>query len=296
MEKHHKRFERYLLFSAVAQHLSFTHAATTLDISRSYLSEQIARLEKSLGVSLLIRSTRSVRLTPAGEEVLASMQHIQSEITQLERRLQNNDDQIAGQLRITAPEMFAQRYLFKLCQAFRDRHPEVTFDIDLGHQPEDLTQSRFDLAIRATSQPPENMVAQKLCEYQHICCAAPSYLEQNGHPSTPDDLADHDCLAAPYLSQWLFRHQGQKYLVNVSGSLVANNHFALLQAAQNGMGIVRLPDYLAEPGIKEGRLRPVLSEYFLSKNDIQLIYPQQIKQSARLTLFVQFLKQAFEHK
>ncbi|EGU46722.1 transcriptional regulator, LysR family protein, partial [Vibrio ichthyoenteri ATCC 700023] len=244
MQKSHKKMERYVLFSEVAKRLSFAKAADSLSISRSYLSNQIKQLEKELGNSLLIRSTRQVRLTPAGFKVLEKMLEINSAIISLERELEQNQSEISGLLRITAPEMFSQSHLTEICHHFKQKHQDIEFDIDVSANLHDLTQSRFDLAIRSTNTPPENMVAKKLMSYQHICCASPEYLDKFGQPEHPLDLVEHHCLSNPHSKTWPFYDGKSRLDVDIQGALCANNQFLLLHAAMQGQGILKAPDYL----------------------------------------------------
>ena len=293
MQKLHKRVERYVLFSEVAKLLSFAKAADSLTISRSFLSSQIKQLEKELGTSLLIRSTRQVRLTPAGFKVLEKMQEINGAIISMERELDQSKSEISGLLRITAPEMFSQSHLTEICHRFKQKHQNIEFEIDVSHNLHDLTQSPFDLAIRSTETPPENMVAKKLTSYQHICCASPEYLEKFTHPEQPLDLMDHHCLSTPQVRTWPFYDGQTRVDVDIQGPFSANNQFLLLHAAMQGQGIIKAPDYLVQPALKSGELVQVLENYFICKNDMFLIYPQVLRRSASLSAFIDFMQQWF---
>lgn len=296
MNKLHKRVERYVLFSEVAKLLSFSKAAESLNISRSYLSSQIARLEKELDIDLLIRSTRSVRLTPEGFKVLEEIQGINSSIINLERELSHTQSEISGGLSITAPELFSQCFLVELCQQFQRSHSQVKFSVDVGSSQRDLTQSHFDLAIRSTNNPPENMIAKKLFSYQHICCASPHYLTTQGCPEKPTDLLKHDCLFEPDFAKWRFFDGGKKVELAVKGAFSSNNRFLLLEATLKGQGIIKAPNYMLKPKIQSGELVQVLENYFIANNDIYLIYPPLIKRSAALSAFIDYLMQWFEDK
>lgn len=296
MQKLHKRVERYILFAEVAKQLSFSKAAQQLDISRSYLSSQIANLEKELKVDLLIRSTRNVRLTPEGLKVLAEIQAINGSIINLERELTHKKSSISGLLKLTAPELFSHCFLADLCKQFQKQHSEIKFNIDVGFQQQDLTQSHFDLAIRSTNNPPENMIAKKLFSYQHICCATEHYLAEHGYPELPQDLLNHQCLSDSNLTTWRFFDGNKKVEIDTKSAFLANNHFLRLSAALNHQGIIKAPDYLLSPKIKSGELIPVLKNHFIGKNDIYLIYPQQLQRSAALSAFIDYLSDFFKHK
>lgn len=293
MHKMHKRFERYALFGEVAKLLSFSKAAENLGISRSYLSSQINQLEQELNTSLLIRSTRTVRLTSAGEKILAKMSTINDSIVQLEKELEHTKSEVNGQLRITAPTIFCHRFLMDICRDFQKIYPEIEFDIDVGYNRVDLAKSSFDLAIRATNTPPENMIAKKLMPYQHICCASPDYLSQHGTPAHPNDLTQHNCLSDPNLMTWQFFDGDKSIQVETQGNLLVSDNFLLLQAAQQAQGIIKMPCYLVAPALDKGELVRVLDSYFIAQSHIYLIYPPQLRQSTKLSTFTDFMIQWF---
>ncbi|WP_434341066.1 LysR substrate-binding domain-containing protein [Motilimonas cestriensis] len=294
MQKAHKRFERYHLFSEVAETLNFAKAAENLGISRSYLSTQISTLEKELAVSLLIRTTRHVKLTAAGHQVLQKMRQINASVANLEKGLNQVTTDVTGQISITAPMLFSQRYLLPLCARFQQQYPGITFDLNIGYQNENLACSRFDFAIRATNTPPENMVAKKLLSYQHICCASPEYLAKNGRPVTPLDLTHHSCLSDPNLTLWHFEQQNDQYDVDTHGTLQINDNMLLIQAALQGQGIIKLPDFLLNPLISQDQLIQVLPEFTTLSRDIYLLFPHQANRSAKLRAFIEHVSQFWQ--
>ncbi|WP_100752913.1 LysR family transcriptional regulator [Vibrio salilacus] len=293
MHKKHKRFERYTLFGEVAKQLSFSKAADTLGISRSYLSSQINQLEQELNTSLLIRSTRNVRLTAAGEKILAKMHIINASIVELEKELEHTKSDVSGLLSITAPTIFSHRFLIDICAEFQSLHPQIEFDLDIGYNRQDLTKSPFDLAIRATNTPPENMVAKKLMPYQHLCCASPQYIAKYGAPSHPNQLVSHNCLSDPHLRHWQFEAQQNIINVETSGNLYISDNLLLLKAAEQGQGIIKMPCYLVNPALESGRLLRLLPEYQLAQSQIYLIFPPQLRRSTKMMAFVDFVQQWF---
>lgn len=295
MHKKHKRFERYALFSEVANQLSFSKAAESLGISRSYLSSQIHQLEQELETSLLIRSTRSVRLTYAGEKILEKMQGVNSSILQLEKELEHTKTEVSGLLRITAPTIFSHRYLIDICRDFQAQHPNIEFDLDIGYNREDLTKSNFDLAIRATNTPPDNMIAKKLMPYRHVCCASREYLDHHGLPTHPDHLTQHNCLSDPHLTQWSFTKDNQRLEVETTGNMLISDNLLLLESAKKGQGIIKMPCYLVQPALDSGELIEVLGDYFIAQSSIYMIYPPQLRRSTKLSAFTDFMQQSFMH-
>lgn len=291
MSKNHKKLERLLLFYEVAQQLSFSKAAQSLEISRSYLSQQIRSLEKDLHTQLLIRTTRTVRLTTEGQKVLAQTQRMHQGLVDLERDLEHSGEDVAGILRITAPEAFTQSLLLPLCREFNATYPEVNFEINVSSYLEDLHERNFDLAIRVTEKPPENMVARKLMHYCHWVVASPRYLVKQQYPQQPVDLAQLQCLAFPTWRDWHFQKNHQTETVVAQGYFAANDNNTLIKAALDAQGVIRVPEYLLWDHVNKGHLQRILTEYQIEPRQIWMFYPPKIEHSSRLQHFIGFLQQ-----
>lgn len=290
MMKDHKKLERLMLFSEVAEQLSFTLAAEKLNISRGHLSSQIRRLEQDMAMVLLIRSTRSVRLTPEGERVLTGMNKIRHDLLELERSAEHEGNKIEGKIKITAPAGFSERFLFDIFSKFKQLHPAIEFSINCSYTRFDLNRSDFDLAFRATSEPPQNMVAKHLLSYQHCCCASPEYFANKGMPTAPTDLVNHECLNGQDRSTWQF----QKEAIQTQGWLEVNDNNMLKGLAIAGKGIIRVPKYLVDKEIKSGRLKAIFEDDMPIGTMIYLIHPQRIHQSKRISTFLAFTQQYFD--
>lgn len=291
MLKEHKKLERLMLFSEVAQALSFTVAAKVLGISRGYLSTQIKQLEKDMGLALFIRSTRSVRLTAEGIRVLTGMEKIRLSLLELERNAGHEGHAIEGLLNITAPIQFTERYLLDICSEFKQHYPGIKFSINTSYTQYDLNRSNYDLAFRATDTPPENMIAKPLLTYKHCCVAAPSYLTRFGIPVEPVDIQHHQCLSSQEQSTWTFDEKE----VNIEGWLKINDNNMLKKQALAGLGLIMVPDYLVDKEVSEGKLIKILEPYISSERKIYIIHPQLIHQSKRLTAFIQFTKRNIQN-
>ncbi|GGB54934.1 LysR family transcriptional regulator [Shewanella inventionis] len=289
MSREHKKFERLFLFSEVAKQLSFTEAAATLGISRGYLSEQIRQLEKEMGRALLIRTTRSVRLTAQGEMILASMSQVKADLLMLGKQIRHDNEDIVGRIRITAPSQFTQRYLLDICHEFTVRHPQVHFSIDCSYTLFDLAKNDFDLAFRATQNPPQNMVAKKLFDYQQVCCAAPEYLKKAGIPNKIDDLHQHQCLTSAEQSQWCFSNKN----IAINSFMSVNDNHMLKTQALLGRGIILGPHYLVDKELQQGTLQAILTHETMSQSATYIVHPQIINQSARLSSFIKFTLEWF---
>jgi DNA-binding transcriptional LysR family regulator len=282
----HKKIECLMLFVEIAQQLSFTKAAQNLAISKGYLSDQIKKLETELGCPLLVRTTRSVRLTHEGEKILEQGKIIKATMLDLERNVYQEHNDIAGEISITSPKMFTERYLLDMCHDFKIQHPEVSFKIESSYTNHDLNQDDFDLAFRATYTPPSNMVAKALFSYHRCLCASPDYVAKNGMPMSLDALKLHACLTEVESQNWSFK-SGH---ITAKGWLIINDYQLLKQQALAGRGIIRVANYYVDKELKEGRLIKVLENEVIDGPRIFLLYPQLIYPSAKVTAFIQFVQ------
>ena len=289
MMKEHKKLEQLMLFSEVAEHLSFTTAAQNLNISRGHLSSLIRKLEKDMGMPLLIRSTRSVRLTGEGERVLSGMKKIRHYLLALERSAEHESNAIEGLIKVTAPGLFTERFLLEIFSKFTDIHPAVEFSIDCSYTSFDLNRSDFDLAFRATNEPPQNMIAKQLLTYQHCCCASPAYFNTHGKPTSPADLTSHQCLKGKDQPVWHFICEQ----VQVKGWLEVNDNYMLKSLALHDDGIIRVPKYLVDKELSQGSLIQIFENDMPAGSKIFMVHPQLIHQSKRLSAFIDFTQQYF---
>jgi DNA-binding transcriptional LysR family regulator len=281
--KQHKKIERLVLFNAVAETLNYGAAAERLDISRGYLSEQIKALEEALGVKLLQRSTRQVHLTSEGQQVYADTQKITRSLQSLEQNLVREQTQLQGNLSLTAPNLFAHFVLGECCFAFTQHNPEVSLRIDTSYQRHDLNKGHFDIAFRATSNPPQDMVAKPLFHYHHKVVASPDYIRREGRVREVSELAQRHCFTGPDQDSWTLN----KKRVPVSGWLKLNDNLSLIEHVLKGRGIGRLPSYVAARYMKQGALDVAFHEDSPSRHTMYIIHPQRLKQSLRMKAFIE---------
>lgn len=243
---------------------SYTAAAQRLGVSKAAMSQRIAELEQAAGVPLVRRTTRSVRLTEAGQRLVDSTRAAFDEI---ERSFSGVKDLAAaprGVLRVTAPVALGRQQIVPLIPAFLKLYPEVRVELELSDRLVSLAQEGFDLAIRHVAVVPDTHVAWTLCETRSLLVASRAYLRRRGVPQAPADLTDHDCLH--YLRggdtpTWSFepaKGRGGRVAVAVKGAFAANNSEALREMALAGAGIALVPDFSAHRDIAAGRLVEVL--------------------------------------
>lgn len=245
---------------------SFTQAAQRLGVSKAAMSLRVAELEKAAGVPLVHRSTRSVRLTEAGQRLAELVRTPFEQIDQALSQVRDLATEPRGLLRVTAPVAWSRQQLLPRLPAFLRQYPELRLALDLSDRLSALAQEGLDLAIRHTTQPPDTHVAWSLCETHSLLVASPAYLAAHGEPATPADLAAHACLHYPRPGEtpvWTLEHRrnGNRASQPVNGPLSANNSEALREAALGDLGIALLPDFSAQQALVAGHLRPVLPQW-----------------------------------
>lgn len=250
---------------------SYTAAAQRLGLSKAAMSQRISDLERAAGVPLVQRTTRSVRLTEAGQQLVDATRDAYAQIERGFSGVQELATEPRGLLRLTVPVALGRQRIVPHLPAFLRRHPAVRLELDLSDRLVALAQEGFDLAIRHTSHPPETHVAWRLADTRALLVAAPSYLARRGTPGHPTDLVDHDCLHYPRPGEaprWQFRQTpddgvpaSAHVTVAIRGPFGANNSEVLREAAVAGLGIALLPDFSAREALAGGALVAVLPDW-----------------------------------
>ncbi len=252
--------------TVLAEQGSYTAAAARLGVSKAAMSQRIAELERVAGVTLVQRTTRSVRLTEAGQRLVDQTRAAFEQISQSFAQVRDLAEAPQGLLRVTAPVALARQQIVPLLPDFLRQYPQVRIELNLSDRLSSLATEGFDLAIRHTTHPPDTHVAVALCATRSVLVASKAYLRRAGTPQQPADLAAHNCLHYPRPQErpaWTFEPQArtstrERVTVQVSGSLAANNSEALRDAAMAGLGIALLPDFSAQAALRAGKLVEVL--------------------------------------
>jgi DNA-binding transcriptional LysR family regulator len=283
-------------FMAVAQDRSFTKAAARLGVSRSALSHTLRGLEARLGLRLLIRTTRSVAPTSAGERLLAAVGHRIEEIeTELEA-LSELRDKPAGTIRITATEYAAESILLPKLAKLLAQYPDIKVEIIVDYGLADIVAQRYDAGVRWGEQVAKDMIAVRLGpDMRMAVVGAPSYFAARSRPKRPQDLTDHNCinLRLPTyggLYAWEFEKGKRKLNVRVDGQLVFNSATQIVNAAMAGFGLAFMPEGLVKANIDTGHLRRVLEDWCPPSSGYHLYYPSRRQSSPAFTLLVDALR------
>ena len=169
-------------FIAVVENGSFTSAANTLDVSTSFVSRQVNKLEDRLGTRLLHRTTRSVKLTDLGRTYYERSREIFDQLDALESDMADLQEQPKGRVRITAAGFYAERYVAPAVAEFTAKYPEVSIELDTSMRLVDIVADGYDLAIRMNAPTDSSLVARKVVSQRLMVCASPEYLDKNGRP------------------------------------------------------------------------------------------------------------------
>lgn len=257
------------LLTVLAQTRSYTQAAKRLGISKASVSMRIAELERTAGVPLVRRTTRSVGLTEAGQQLADDTQGAFTHIEQSFASIRDLAGTPRGLVRVTAPVALGRQHIAPTLAVFLREHAEIRLELDLTDRFVNLAQEGFDLAIRHTQAPPDTHVAWVLCPSRSVLVASADYLRRHGTPSHPTELASHQCLL--YLSgmsgqSWSFERDGarkaaERVIVNVNGPLRANNSEVLREAVLGGLGVGLLPDFSAAGFMRPRQLVRVLPQW-----------------------------------
>ncbi|PNS12801.1 LysR family transcriptional regulator [Mixta theicola] len=268
-------------FVTVAKERSFTRAAAILGVSRSALSHTLLGLEERLGVRLLIRTTRSVSPTDAGNRLLTvlapRLDEIESELTSLRA----SRDKPAGSVRITANDHAIVTVLWPRLQPLLRQHPAIKIEFSVGYELTDIAAQQFDAGVRMGDQVDKDMIAVRITpDVQMAVVASADYLAVRSPITRPADLMEHNCinLRLPThgaLYAWEFESRGQKLNVRVDGQTVFNNTFLMIQAALDGMGIAYVPRNLVEEYIETEQLKPILTDWCPQFPGYYLYYPSR---------------------
>jgi DNA-binding transcriptional LysR family regulator len=275
-------------FLAVAQAGGFSKGAKTLGRSTSQVSRDIAQLEDRLGVRLLYRTTRQVSVTEAGQQFLQHCQRLVEGRDEAINALRSDDDALNGQLRMTCSVAYGERFIVPLVNSFGALNPRLALDISLTDQVVDLVGERFDLAIRFGELRNSGLVASRLTSRRRLLCASPAYLAAAGTPTTLADLEQHLCLRGAS-DVWTFMCEGRPYPFRPSGRWRCNSGSAVLDAALQGLGVCRLPDFYVADHLRSGALVLLLDEHRPEDETVWAVRPAGRQAPRKVALLLDYL-------
>ena len=278
------------IFVHVVEAGSFTGAAKNLGLPKSTVSRKITQLEERLGIRLIQRTTRSLRLTDTGTAYYNHCARILSEIEEANIAVTQMQSTPTGTLRITAPVLFGSTVLSSLVAEYMEQHPQVSIDMVLSDQKLDLVQEGIDIAFRIGQLEDSSLIGRHLGDVRGLLCASPDYLRRHGSPNHPQDLSDHTLLSSPDWNSWtLVGPDQQESNVQVKPRLQVNDFASLYTLALSGVGIAPLPMLIAASAIRSQNLVPVLCDWPFETSPIHALYPSNRHLSAKVRSFVEFV-------
>jgi DNA-binding transcriptional LysR family regulator len=280
------------VFATVIARGSFSAAARALDLTPSAVSRVITRLEARLGVRLVIRTTRTLALTPEGEAFHRAALRILRDLDESERAVA---EQAAprGRLRVNTTLPHGRFFIVPLLGEFLGRYPGISIDISLTDATIDLIEERADVAIRAGPLPDSGLMARRLGDSGRSIIASPAYLARRGTPRIPEDLAQHNCIGFNFRRAeplWPFRRDGRDYALAVAGNIEANNGETVAQLVREGVGIARVGSFHVAADIAAGRLVSLLDAFNPGDREpIHAVFIGGTTMPARVRVFIEYL-------
>jgi len=279
-------------FAAVVSTGGFSNAAKLLGYSKAAVSRQVAKLEQSIGVRLLDRTTRSVTLTPAGREMYARCSRIVDEVSEANQVITGMVSKPRGELKVNAPVVASLFDLTSIIPRFLARYPEVRLFLNLSDSKVDMLKGRFDVAFWMGEPFDASLESVQLRTYPMVLVAAPAYLARAGWPSTPNDMKDHTCIVETHLSKVGEWRLSDDMTVAVNrGPLTTNSVRMAREATLNGLGISYLPRFLVEADIAANRLEPLLEDMVTESIPLHIIFPRGNFALSKVRAFVDFVRE-----
>lgn len=295
MQLRTEEIEAYLL---VVELGSVSGAARRMSLSKSVVSKRINDLERSLGVTLLQRSTRRVQATESGQHFYDQARAAMTQLTHAAESISETSQQLCGELRILAPMSFGTLWLSPLIAEFASAYPRLHVVIDLDDRVVDIGHERADVAIRITRLGDSALIARRLAVSRRVVCCSPAYAARAGLPASIGDIARHACLSysnSPPGQVWAFQDttpQATRRAITARGTFTANNGEVLRDAALAGHGLAALPLFIVAADLAAGRLIHVLPHETLLDDGIFAVYPRTPFTSRKIRTLVQYLQQA----
>lgn len=278
-------------FAAVVSTGGFSSAAQLLGYSKAAVSRQIAKLEQSIGVRLLDRTTRSVTLTPAGREMYARCARIVEEVNEANQIITGMISKPRGELRVNAPVVSSLFDLTTILPRFLKTYPDVRLFVNLSDSKVDLIKGRFDVAFWMGDTFGSNLESVLLRSYPMVLVASRAYLDSQGRPAGASELKDHTCIVESHLSKLGEWRLSEDVLVSINrGPLTSNSVRMAREATLEGLGISYMPRFLVEEDIAAKRLEILLPDIVTESIPLHIIFPKGNYALSKVRAFVDFVR------
>eukprot|EP00873_Tetraselmis_striata_P032208 jgi/Tetstr1/452472/TSEL_039508.t1 len=287
-------------FRRIVERGSFVGAASDLGVSPGLLSKEIKLLEKSLGCTLVTRTTRSMSLTEAGQAYYEKAVTILSAVNALEDDIRASASSLIGHLKINAPHSFGQLVIAPMLPGFLESYPELEVTLSLDDRILDVIEGGFDISIRVRpSLPDSSLMVRRLGQLKQAIFASPSYLERFGTPTRPDDIAAHTVVGftlAGHQSEWQLLGPDEPKKLALHPRIKVGSSVVLRDLLIAGCGIGTLPDFISREPVANGRLTRVLPEYELPSPEVFSVTASHMGSDPRARAFVAHLQDALNDR
>lgn len=286
------RLEAMSVIVAVAEEGTFSAASRRLGMSVATVSRKVAELEGSSKAELFQRSSRRMTLTEAGKDYVEACKGIIEQIDDAERQVSGEYRSPKGDLAVTTPWGLGHTHLLPLAVEFLNAFPEIDLRLLLTDRVVDSVEESIDVSIRIGALPESNMIAARIGSIRLVVCASPAYLAARGHPQTPEEIGDHDCIAINPLASpnaWKFRTGKRECLVPIRSRLCVNTSEAAVIAAISGAGLTRVMSYKMDTAKRAGTLQLVLEAFEPEPLPVHILYSPRKPAPLKLRAFLDWM-------
>ncbi|AVX04988.1 HTH-type transcriptional regulator AbgR [Maritalea myrionectae] len=276
-------------FISVVRAGSFAAAAEETGVPRSTLSKRIQMLETSLGLRLIERSTRKLRLTADGELLLPRALQLAADADDLERLMRDRSAEPSGRLRVSVPMMLGQELLGELVASYTAQWPETEVDIVFTDRRSDLIEEGFDCAIRIGPLEDSDLIARPLARSRTILVASPIVMQEQGYPEEPEDILERPTISFSPSGKpvpWVLEQNGERVDLTPQSKITLGSLHAVRAASIAGGGIALIPALIAMAALAEGSLVQIMPKWQGPASAINIVYPSRRHVSARLRAFI----------
>lgn len=295
-----KMLDGVVIFSQVVTNGSFTKTADKTGHSTSYISKEVNKLESRLGVRLLNRTTRTLKLTPEGELYYQQCMQVLEDLSEVEQALDGAKTDPQGTLKISCPVGFGASQFYPIFTRFLLKYPQVNLDIEVSDTKVNVVEEGYDLVIRASGRLEDsNLICKRIMISHDVTVASPEYISRMGMPLHPSELVTHDIIgyknsAQPKIWDYVGLN-GEKIMVKLAPRILSNLSDMKVAFCLAGLGITRLPMLNVEKELNSGKLVEVFSHYENFKIDCFLVYPSRKHMSAKVRCFIDFMTSELEN-
>jgi DNA-binding transcriptional LysR family regulator len=280
------------VFVAVGEEESFAAAARRLDLSPAAITRAVSALEEQLGVKLLLRTTRNVRMTEAGRRYMDDSRNILASIAEANEAAAGVNSAPKGNLSVTASVLFGKSFIMPCIVRFLEKYPEVEVSAYFLDRVVNLVDEGIDVAVRIGHLPDSSLKALRVGQVRRVLCASPEYLAKNGVPQHPADLLRHTIIAASGISprvEWKFGAVDDPTMVRMKPRLMVTSNDSAIDAAVVGLGICRLLSYQIADQLRDGRLKVILAEYEEAPWPVHVLHRESKFGSSKVRNFIDLL-------